>query len=276
MGFDEPEITKTRSFGVDANPLFGIRRTASNGSGLPGTGSFRIQAGDATFYSDDAGATPDTNVADETGAGLFEISSGVLDFSTSGSDPVTFGELIKKINSFSTWEAWLDGARPDLGIADNDILALTAANSTAGITSGDGQDILGDTSALLQFGVGLTMNGSTYRGLKPHRGDVGYNIKLLRMIITATYTGAGTLTLYECDDINNTSSSLMTFTLGATTVEQINTAPFDKGFFVSEGKRLVLEVAAATTLTAMAFEVTYTTQRVSIGVGGPKNYASSF
>jgi len=190
---------------------------------------------------------------------------------------VTYGELVKKINDFDGWEAWMIGARGSVGIADGDLLASAAAANSASIISESGFEVLGATSALLTFNVGLTEGGSSALGKRPHRGDEGFNVKLLQVKDTSTFaSGTHSLKLYECNDVDDTETLIHTFDVAATATEKVSTAPFDSGFFVSEGKRLVLEVLNSAALTAQVLEVTYTVQRVGPAVGIPRNYPSGF
>lgn len=263
---DDPILNpgpKIVTYAVDADPLMGVRRVNTDGT-PSATGSIAMAAGIITFYSTNTTGTAEggvgaINFPDETG-----LADGVLDLSAFGSAAATWLEVVNLINNQPNWEAWLIGARPEVVIADTDLLAEAVAVTTAGIVSNAGHFVKGDTSVMLAIAVGITNNNSSQIGASKHNNDHGYNHKLVDMIGTGTYSsGSLAFNVYDVDDDAGTSTLIFSRAGGATTVEAAHSQDM-----VIEGNRLVVELAASAVLTAGELILITETVRVGIGQGG--------
>lgn len=262
---DDPILNpgpKIVTFAADADQLMGVRRTNTDGT-PSATGSIATAAGIITFYSTNDATTAEggvaaTNFPDETG-----LAAGVLDLSVFGSAPATWLEVVNLINRQPNWEAWLNGARPNIAIADTDLLAEAVGVTTAGIVSNAGHFVKGDTSVMLAIAIGITNNNSSQIGASKHDNDHGYNHKLVDMLGTGTYA-SGTLAfdVYDVDDGAGTSTLIFSRPGGATAVE----ASFSQDTVI-EGRRLVVELAASAFLSAASDELIVISETVRVGVG---------
>ncbi len=236
---------------TDADRLLIIRRIDDQGR-PSAAGSYAVAAGIITFYSTNTTGTPEggagaTNFPDETG-----LADGVLDLSVFGSAPATWLEVTNLINAQPNWECWAEASRPDIAIADTDLLAQAVAATTAGVTDIDGHPVFGDTTVVLACAVGITNNGSTGRGSKQNN-DTGTNQTLLSIANTPTGTGTLESTLYEIDDTLGTSTLIRSLGTSATTVE--HTLGPEGGIHTVESRRMVVELTGASTLTAAAVRI---------------------
>ena len=247
---------------ADGDPLMGVRRINTDGT-PSATGSIATAAGIITFYSTNDATTAEggagaVNFPDETG-----LADGVLDLSAFGDTPALWSEVVNLINRQPNWEAWLIGARPDLAIADTDLLAEAVAVTTAGIVSNEGHFVKGDSSVMLTLAIGITNNNSSQIGASKHGNDFGYNHKLTDMVGTVTNaSGATTFDVYECDDEADSSTLIFSRPGGATTVEQAHSQDH-----VVEGKRLVVELVNTAVMSGVTDNLFITSESVRVGIG---------
>lgn len=246
---------------TDLNPQVTIYYVGDEPSGIIDVAA---STSDVTFKHGAVGAeaVDDDTVLDAGGVGLVDLSA----------DVTSWANFVNRVNASTNWRASWNGALP--GDAPNSgatgyLIAVTGAQCK----SATGYSLLLDTSVALHANLGLTYQGHP-SAIHPTDSNVVHEV--LRAQAQCTYTGAATWTLYEVDDILQTSRAIYTLTPAATTVlgsDPDATVALGEPIVAVNSRRLVAKFTAATTLTAADLRLHRRSWAYGVGIRRERTWA---